>query len=287
MWRDTVRRFVRGDGGQKPGFATRMAGSEDMYAPSGRKPWHSLNFVTAHDGFSMADLVAYNGKHNDANGEGNRDGTEGNESWNCGAEGPTDDAAVNALRARQHRNMLLALLLSAGMPMLLCGDEYGHTKGGNNNTYGLDGPVNNFAWGQVEGDAPGGAALLRFTSAALRFRQDHASTLCRAEFLTHADVTWHESDWENPESRFLAWSLHPAGGGGAAPGTLYIAFNSHGFPIDELPLPAPPAACEWHRVADTWLPSPKDFDEAAAKPVGPTYTIAPHSALLLMAVAKA
>jgi isoamylase len=276
-FRDTLRRFVRGDAGQKPALATRMAGSADMYTGHGRAPWASVNYITAHDGFSLADLVSYSSKRNDANGEGGRDGTTDNDSWNCGAEGPSGDAAVLALRAQQMRNFALALLLAGGVPMLVMGDEYGHSKGGNNNTYGLDGPLNNFQWDQLEEARPD---LFRFFAAAVAFRRQQP-LLRRRTFLGPADVSWHEDAWDNAESRFLAWTLHAAGGGA---GSLYVAFNAHGFPITEVPLPPPPHGCAWGRVADTALPPPRDFDAAASRRVAATYTLAPHSSIVLMAV---
>ena len=128
IYRDNVRRFWKGDGGLLPEFATRLSGSSDLYDDDGRKPYASINFITCHDGFTLQDLVSYNEKHNDANGESNQDGANDNNSWNCGGEGPTDDAAVNALRAQQKRNLMATLLLSAGVPMILAGDEIGHTQ---------------------------------------------------------------------------------------------------------------------------------------------------------------
>src|SRR5207253_9889354 len=132
-YRDAVRRFWKGDGGAAAEFAYRLCGSSDLYEHSGRRPYASVNFITCHDGFTLRDLVSYNGKHNEANGEDNRDGNNDNLSWNCGVEGPTDDAAIRHLRERQKRNFLATLLLSQGVPMLLAGDELGHSQRGNNN----------------------------------------------------------------------------------------------------------------------------------------------------------
>src|SRR5262249_45739939 len=133
QYRDDVRRFWKGDLGQVPRLASRLSGSSDLYGASGRSPLHSINFVTCHDGFTLADLVSYNQKHNLANGEGNRDGANDNWSWNCGVEGPTDNPRVLALRRRQVRNLVATLLLSQGVPMLLAGDEFLRTQRGNNN----------------------------------------------------------------------------------------------------------------------------------------------------------
>ncbi len=142
-YRDCVRRFWKGDGGTVGELASRLTGSSDLYQHNGRRPSASLNFITAHDGFTMHDLVSYNHKHNEANGENNRDGADHNDNWNCGAEGPTDDAEINTLRTRQQRNFLATLVLSQGVPMLLAGDEFGHTQHGNNNAYCQDSPI---AW---------------------------------------------------------------------------------------------------------------------------------------------
>ena len=146
MYRDCVRKFWKGDGGTVSEFATRVCGSSDLYEQSGRRPYASINFVTCHDGFGLTDLVSYNEKHNDANGEENRDGSSNNDSWNCGAEGTTDDPGILALRARQKRNLLATLVLSQGVPMILAGDELGHTQQGNNNTYCQDNELSWLNW---------------------------------------------------------------------------------------------------------------------------------------------
>jgi glycogen operon protein len=145
-YRDCVRRFWKGNGGTVSELASRLAGSSDLYAHNGRLPNASLNFITAHDGFTLRDLVSYNAKHNEANGEDNRDGCNENDSWNCGAEGAVDDPAINALRARQQRNFLATLLLSQGVPMLVAGDEFGRTQHGNNNAYCQDSPIGWVDW---------------------------------------------------------------------------------------------------------------------------------------------
>src|SRR5690606_18690687 len=152
-YRDTVRQFWRGDLGLKGEFATRMAGSSDLYEHSGRRPFASINFVTAHDGFTLEDLVSYEEKHNEANGEDNRDGHEPNSSTNCGVEGPTDDADVLACRERLKRALTGTLLLSQGVPMLLGGDELSKTQGGNNNAYCQDNEINWYDWDLDEREA--------------------------------------------------------------------------------------------------------------------------------------
>ena len=155
-YRDTVRDYWRGVPAAPPEFASRLSGSSDLYETSARRPVASVNFVTCHDGFTLADLVSYNGKHNEANGDGNRDGSDDNRSWNCGTEGPTDDPAITELRARQIRNFLVTLFCSQGVPMLLAGDELGRTQHGNNNAYCQD---NEMSWVDWEPGRPADAGL--------------------------------------------------------------------------------------------------------------------------------
>ena len=166
-YRDCVRRFWKGQGGTVGELASRLAGSSDLYSHNGRRPSASVNFITAHDGFTLRDLVSYNQKHNEANGEENRDGTSDNESWNCGVEGPTGESEINLLRARQQRNFLTTLLLSQGVPMLLAGDEFGQTQQGNNNAYCQDSPVAWLDWNLSDEQR----ALLAFTRDLVRLRK--------------------------------------------------------------------------------------------------------------------
>ena len=168
-YRDTVRDFWRGEPGTLGEFASRLMGSSDLYQADGRRPFASINFVTAHDGFTLDDLVSYNDKHNEANGEGGNDGESHNRSWNCGVEGPTDDAAVLELRARQQRNFIATLLLSQGVPMLLHGDELGRTQGGNNNVYCQDSELSWVDWSL----AGKNASLIGFTAGVLALRHGH------------------------------------------------------------------------------------------------------------------
>ncbi|MFT3698068.1 MAG: glycogen debranching protein GlgX [Kofleriaceae bacterium] len=167
-YRDWIRDYWRSEPGSLPELGARLTGSSDLYASGARMPHASINFVTAHDGFTLRDLVSYNEKHNDANGEGNRDGESHNRSWNCGVEGPTDDAAVNALRARQQRNLLSTLFLSQGVPMLVAGDELGRTQGGNNNAYCQDNDVSWLDWDRAD------KKLIEFVRCLTRLRRDHA-----------------------------------------------------------------------------------------------------------------
>lgn len=166
IYRDSIRRFWRGDGDAVSELATRLSGSSDLYEHSGRRPHASVNFVTSHDGFSLRDLVSYNDKHNDANGENNQDGDNHNLSWNCGAEGPTDDAKINALRQRQQRNFMATLLLSLGVPMIRAGDEFGHTQQGNNNVYCQDNELSWLRWKRTDQEQE----LLEFTRKLIGFR---------------------------------------------------------------------------------------------------------------------
>ncbi|MSR56814.1 MAG: glycogen debranching enzyme GlgX [Planctomycetaceae bacterium] len=168
-YRDNVRRFWKGDGGTVSEFATRLTGSSDLYSHSGRRPYASINFITCHDGFCLHDLVSYNDKHNAANDEENRDGSNDNHSWNCGVEGPTKDPAINAMREQQKRNLLATLLLSQGVPMLLAGDELSHAQQGNNNTYCQD---NELAWLDWTG-SPEKQAFFEFVKRVVQIRRDH------------------------------------------------------------------------------------------------------------------
>ena len=204
-FRDTVRDFWRSRDGKLADFVTRLAGSSDLYGGTRRRPSASVNMLTAHDGLTLRDLVSYNRKHNEANGEDNRDGTDDDRSWNCGTEGPTDDAQVSALRARQSRAMLATLLLSLGVPMLLGGDELGRTQGGNNNAYCQDNAISWFDWDNVDED------LLAYTCGLIALRRDHPG-LRRRRYLYGArpgTIGWFtpqgapmtQADWTDPLAR--------------------------------------------------------------------------------------
>jgi isoamylase len=193
-YRDTMRDFWRGHDGLLGDFATRFGGSSDLYGGRGRRPTASVNLITVHDGFTLADLVSYDTKHNEANGEDNRDGSDDNRSWNCGAEGPTTDPDVLALRGRQQRAMLTTLLLSFGVPMLLGGDELGRTQQGNNNAYCQDGPLTWFDWGHVDEE------LLTFTRHLIAFRRGHP-VFRRRRFLYGVD--WQQLRWYTPAGEIV------------------------------------------------------------------------------------
>jgi glycogen operon protein len=214
-YRDTVRRFWKGTGGQAAELGYRLTGSSDLYAQGGRLPHASINFVTAHDGFTLADLVSYEQKHNEANGEDNRDGESNNESMNFGVEGPTTDAAILEARGRQQRNFLATLLLSQGVPMLLGGDEFGRTQGGNNNAYAQDNAISWFDWQLADANAP----LLDYTRGLIRLFHAHP-VLRRSRFFQGRrirgsrvkDLTWLAPDGaEMTDAEWDAAGVHAIG----------------------------------------------------------------------------
>ena len=222
-YRDTVRDFWRGTDGVLPEFATRIAGSSDLYGAA-RRPRSSLNFITAHDGFTLRDLVSYNSKHNEANGEGNRDGSDDNRSWNCGIEGPAGDPQILALRARQARALLGTLLLSRGVPMILGGDELGRTQGGNNNAYCQDNSTSWFDWDATD------AALTEFTRGVIAVRRAHPA-LRRGAYLadpgylvwfTPAGQAMATADWQAPDRKTVAVYID---------GTVAADLDAHGRPM--------------------------------------------------------
>jgi isoamylase len=264
-YRDDIRRFLKGDDGMVRVMAERIQGSPDLYGWNERGPTASINFITCHDGFTLYDLFAYNDKHNEANGEGNRDGGNSNHSWNCGVEGETDDVQVNALRQRMIRNALAILLMSHGIPMILMGDELGRTQRGNNNTYCHDNELNWLDWTLRERNSD----LFDFTRKMIALRKAHP-LLRTGEFFgtrrSPADIIWHgtqawKADW-SADSRALAFMLRErqAGQGGNATPVLYMAINSF---WDALPfeLPELPTDYHWHLFANTSLPAPGDIQE--------------------------
>ena len=283
-YRDTVRRFVKGDTGTIGDLADAVSGSFHVFSQLDRNPLRSVNFVTAHDGFTLNDLVSYNDKHNEANGEDNRDGNDQNDSWNCGLEGPTDDPDVKALRERQIRNFFTILLTSQGRPMFLMGDEVRHTQGGNNNAYSQDNEISWFDWNRVEehGD------LFRFVSSLLRFRQGSQLYRDRRYWFEPAgtDVIWHgvrlnEPDWgENSHS--LAFELlNPTDP--AIDEHLHVLLNAYWEPL-EFELPDLPEGQRWAHLVDTGRPSPEDFVDPPELLSGGalTYVTQPRSAVILV-----
>ena len=264
-YRDTVRRFWKGDGGQLSDFANRLTGSSDLYQSDGRTPAASVNFITAHDGFTLCDLVSYNEKHNEANGDENRDGSDSNDSWNMGAEGPTDDANINTMRERQTRNFLTTLMLSQGVPMLSGGDEIARSQRGNNNCYCQD---NELTWHDWQLDPPR-QRLLEFTARLIQFRLDHPNLHRRKFFqdrtIRGVDVAWFntdgnelsEDDWHHDWSKSLGvmfngrtLSVSDVDGTPVIDASFLILVNASDAGV-EYRLPAPPNKAPWRQVIDT------------------------------------
>lgn len=277
-YRDTVRRFIKGMEGQAGAFAEVLCGSQDLYGS--RSPQASINFVTAHDGFSLHDLVSYNQKHNEANGEDNRDGANDNESWNCGHEGPVNDPKITQLRERQMRNLHVALMVSLGIPMILMGDEYGHTRNGNNNTWSHDNELNWFLWNELEKNEN----FFRFFRLMIDFRKKE-KILCRTAFLKKEEVDWHglasfHPNWHS-DSRFIAYKLKDF----ESHQSLYIAFNASPSRLT-VQLPDPPPQRKWHRIVDTALAPPHDFIDEPEKfePISAPYKMESYSAFIAKAL---
>jgi glycogen operon protein len=275
-YRDDIRRFVRGDPGLAGVVATRMAGSSDLYEASGRLPTCSINFVCCHDGFTLNDLVSYNQKHNEGNGEGDRDGSDYNLSWNCGVEGPTDDPAIEALRNRQIRNFAAILMLSRGVPMFLAGDEARRTQLGNNNAYCQDNEISWFDWSLVERHAD----LHRFWRLMIAFRKAHAAVR-RGQFFTPEEVAWHgtklnEPGWSDPEARALALTLQGSDGDA----DIHIMLNMY---WDRLDFELPPDR-RWSKAVDTAAAPPHDIEEPGNEPpvAGSTYALEGRSVAVLI-----
>jgi glycogen operon protein len=258
-FRDDVRKFVKGDPGMTSALATRLLGSPDLYETSAREPYHSINFVTCHDGFTLNDLVTYNEKHNLANGENNSDGGNDNNSWNCGAEGPTSDPQIQTLRERQRRNFATILLMAHGVPMIMAGDEFERTQQGNNNAYCQDNEISWVNWHMAEANAD----LVRFFRLLIDFRK-RSKLLRRSQFAFKGEdgfyVTWHgvkpkQPDW-GYESRAIAMQLTQMGAGGKRE-DLHLIANAH-WEDHEFELPQI-GEYEWFRLIDTAQPSPHDI----------------------------
>ena len=256
QFRDDVRRFVKSDSGTVQKLAARLTGSPDLYPQPDREPNRSINFVTCHDGFTLNDLVSYNVKHNEANGQANADGPDATYSWNCGVEGPTDNSTIEGLRLRQIKNLLTILFVSQGTPMLLMGDEVRRSQRGNNNPYNQDNETSWFDWRDVERHA----GLLRFVRELIRFTQERS--LFQQERYWQVEgsdtITWHgvklgQPDW-GQDSHSLAFSLRDPNGADL----LHIILNAYWEPLT-FDLPPLPPAQRWHRLLDTALPAPDDF----------------------------
>ncbi len=285
-YRDCVRRFLKGDGSQVSELASRVLGSPDLYA--GRGPTASINFVACHDGFTLFDLVSYNDKHNEANGEQNRDGGNDNHSWNCGAEGPTSDPDIQRLRCRQVKNALTVLLVSQGVPMLLMGDEVGRTQQGNNNAYCHDSPLTWMDWTLVERNAE----LFRYCKHLIAFRKQHPALRhphhvgqpAGGEML---QVVWHgtrpwQADW-SASGRVLSFTLHGKANG--QHDIIHVMFNAYWEPLP-FELPAPPGGNRWHLFANSGTSPPEDVFEPGREPPLPdqgSLSVSGRSAVVLVA----
>jgi isoamylase len=299
-YRDTMRRFWKGDGGLVSELATRLAGSSDLYQNDGRKPYNSINFITCHDGFSLEDLVSYDGKHNEANGEENHDGTDDNNSWNCGAEGPTDDAAVRALRTKQKRNLLATILLSEGVPMILGGDELGHTQKGNNNTYCQDNELSWVNW-QLNETQQDFLAFVKkvihiwmlqpvfqrrkfFKGRALR-----GSDIQDISFFNPSGKEMSDEDWNTGYIKCMGVRLdgdliddENERGEPIVGETLLVLLNAHHEPLP-FALPAVKPGYQWQRLLDTAY----DTNDPLAFQDGDQYTLKDRSLAVLTARASA
>lgn len=288
-YRDAMRAFVRGEPRLVGEVATRLSGSPDLYGR--RTPLHSVNFITCHDGFTLHDLVSYNDKHNQANGDDNRDGCNQNVSWNCGAEGPTDDPQILELRRRQARNLMAILFLSQGTPMILAGDEVLHSQRGNNNAYCQDNEISWFDWRRA--DAEG--SMLRFTRELIALRRRHRS-LRRKAFLTGRpapgatlpDIAWHgeclgKPPWFDPTARQLAFTL--AGTDPDEP-PLHVILNMW-WERRTFQLPVLPRG-EWRCAVDTALASPRDIVPPDRQEIfsGDRYVAQPRSVVVLEHIAR-
>ena len=265
-YRDTARRFWKGDEGQLSDFAYRLTGSSDLYQHDGRRPYASINFITAHDGFTLRDLVSYNQKHNEANGEDNKDGTDDNNSWNMGAEGPTENPDINAGRDRQVRNFLVTLLLSQGVPMISGGDEIGRTQNGDNNAYCQDNPISWYDWTPT----PEKECLLQFTCRLIDLRLKHPNLRRRKFFQDKAirgtrDISWYGTDgkeldqqaWDSGWGRAIGMMLNgetlgivDERGSPVTDNSFLLLLNAHYQPVD-FTLPPAPQGCLWKSILNT------------------------------------
>jgi glycogen operon protein len=287
-YRDALRRFLRGEPGLTGEIATCLAGSSDLYKASDRRPVHSINYITCHDGFTLHDLVSYRDKHNDANGEDNRDGWEHNLSWNCGTEGDTLDEATLRIRRQHARNAFALLLLSQGVPMLLAGDEVLRTQRGNNNAWCQDNEVSWFDWRLTETNGD----MLDFVRQLIALRRRHP-TLSRRQFLTGdpepgrgiPDIAWHgvqpgAPPWNDPDARFIGFTL---AGSTADEEDLHVLINMSDR-SESMKLPLIPGR-RWHLAVDTGRETPDDVvpKEAQTAWTAPRYLSQPRSVVVLEA----
>lgn len=287
QFRDDVRRFVKGDKGMISKFVTRLVGSPDLYSLKNRQPDKSINFVTCHDGFTLNDLVSYNHKHNEENGERNRDGTDNNHSWNCGVEGPTDNADVERLRVQQIKNFITVNLLSLGAPMVLMGDEVRKSHFGNNNTYSIDSELTWFDWSLLDKHKD----IHRFMKTLIHARVYRGGAMERnmtlQEFLDQGLITWHGTKLDKPNwadtSHSIAFTIMWPNGKLA----IHYMINAfHSALSFSLPQKHKNQKLHWKRWIDTSLPSPDDVVDRSAchKDARDEYHVAAHSVVILQAL---
>jgi glycogen operon protein len=290
-YRDEMRRFIKGDPGQVRNVSLRIQGSPDLYGANRRGPMASINFITCHDGFTLYDMLAYNAKHNEANGENNRDGIDENCSWNCGVEGETNDGGVQRLRRQMMKNAWTLLMVSHGVPMVLMGDEFGRTQRGNNNSYCQDNELSWMDWSLTQQNAE----LLRFARLAIALRKAHPvlrseTHLRNQDYVKsgYADITWHGTRAWNPDwsenSRTLAYMLCGKHAQGVVKDNyLYVAMNSFWEPLSfELPQPG---GLKWHVAINTGAPSPQDAFEPGQEPAlsdQRAFLLPPRSVIVLV-----
>lgn len=285
-FRDDARSFWKGDTGATRRMSERLLGSPDLYGHEEREPEQSVNFVACHDGFTLNDVVSYNQKHNQANGENNRDGSDYNLSWNCGAEGPTDDPAIEALRNRQVKNFLATTLLSIGAPMIGMGDEVRRTQKGNNNAYGQDNETSWFDWSLLETHAD----ILEFTQKLIQLRlsmsltQRDEQNASLNEILRGVSVTWHGTKINQPDWAEHSHSLALTVSSLSRRHLFHIMLNAYWDAL-EFELPSAPAKPGWKRVVDTWLAAPEDISHPDSAPAirGNRYLVQPRSLVVLAA----
>jgi isoamylase len=279
-YRDDVRRFWRGEEGMLGVFASRICGSADIYTASGKGPEGSINFITCHDGFTLNDLVSYRRKHNEANGENDRDGTDANYSDNYGVEGETTDAEIEAVRKGQIKNFLLTLLVSRGVPMLLAGDEFRRTQGGNNNAWCQDNETSWHDWSLQQQHSE----IFRFTRGMIAFRRAHP-VLSAEHFYTDAEIHWFGPqgglpDWADPGAKQFGCLLHEDG-----QRALFMMFNA-GTDMIDFSLPPELPGIRWHLAVDTAREAPHDLFAAGESPLlenSHTYRLGSRSSVILLA----
>jgi len=280
-FRDDVRSFLKSDRGRVLNLQQRLLGSPDLYGAQSHPPEQSINFVTCHDGFTLNDLVSYNKKQNESNGQQNRDGTWDNLSWNCGWEGPTDDPAIESLRERQIRNAYALTLLAAGVPLLTMGDEVRRTQLGNNNAYCQNNFISWFDWGLLANNS----GLHRFAALLIRLRRRFAQSasakwLSLPEFLAQAHIDWHGVKLFSPDLSEDSHTLAASGYIENGP-AFHLMLNAFWQALN-FAVPAPPENASWVRVIDTFLPAPSDIVDTPTDRVTSSYLVQPRSTVLLM-----